>query len=120
MKKSAPLFCRLRGKYYICIGISHKTLTISSMKNFIIVRQHITDFGWESEIIATYESEEQARQDLSRKIRSLTYGDSRIAIRELIPFDNSVVSRIGWLSSGPSTTDAMGQFLIVNLNRLQS
>lgn len=88
------------------------------MKNFIIVRQHITDFGWESEIIATFENEQQARRSLARKIRTLLYGDSHIAVRELTPFDNSVISRIGWLSSGPSTIDAMGQFLIVNLNRL--
>lgn len=88
------------------------------MKNYIIVRQHITDFGWESEIISTYETEEQARHDLSLRIHSLSCGDSRIAVRELIPFNDSVVVRIGWLSSGPSVTDAMGQFLIVNLNCL--
>lgn len=90
------------------------------MKNYIIVRQHITDFGWNSEIVATYETEEQARHDLIRQINALAYGDRRIAIRDLIPFNPSVIVRTGWLSSGSSEVDAMGQFLIVNLNRLDS
>lgn len=89
------------------------------MKNFIIVRQHITDYGWESEIIATYDTEERARLDLSGQIHSLTYGDCCISIRELKPFNPSVVARVGWLSSSTGVAYPMGQFLIVNLNRIE-
>ena len=89
------------------------------MKNYIIVEQHITDFGWESEIIANYKTEELARLDLSARIEALINCDPHIAIRDLNPFNHSILVRTGWLhSSGLSYP--MGQFLIVNLNRLDS
>lgn len=88
------------------------------MKNYIIVRQVVTTFGWQSSILATRENELEASRFVEGLIADMCRIDKCIAFRNLSIFDGSVTTRIGWLSNSPSIPYQMGQFLIVNLSQL--
>lgn len=90
---------------------------MSSKHQFVLIRQTLTSSnGWYSDVKGTYKSESEARAELANYVEYIKGEDPRSAVRELNPFDPTMIVRVGYLAKDYAFP--MGQFLILKIPAL--
>lgn len=91
---------------------------METKKIYAIVRQICAkETGWwYSEVLKTFSDKECAFEEIKEWVASIVISDPNAAVRELEPYQEDIIFRVGWLSKENALS--MGQFLIIELPTL--
>ena len=86
--------------------------------HYTVLQQTLVNGAWYTSLVGSFSTCTRAQKAVSNVIDNLRWSDPHIAIRDLFPYEDNMILRVGWISEKVCNPD-YGQLIILKCKTLK-